>query len=126
VGGDALHVQRREFPLQLRRHREVEVRPLAGRAMADDRPGLARIVIAVVAEEHDAPAELGLEPAGSWGLGGQGAPREQAAGLLPERDDRLGGHRAVDSSSGARGPSIGWSSALNTMQAAQPIRLYQR
>jgi hypothetical protein len=49
--------------------------------------GLARVVVAVVAEEDDLPAELRLEAPGGEDLGGEEAPREEPAGLLAEADE---------------------------------------
>ena len=103
VRGDALRVERRELPLELAGDREVQLRRLAGLAMAQDRPRLARIVVAVVAEEDDSPADLRLQPPGGLDLGDEEPPREKAAGLLAESDDRLRAHAARPTSlAGAR------------------------
>src|SRR5437867_10638930 len=56
--------------------------------MAQDRACLAWIVVAVVAEVHDAPADLRLQASRGPDLGHEEAPREESAGLLAERDDR--------------------------------------
>src|SRR5262245_2234215 len=93
--------------------------------MAQDGPRLARIVIAVVAEEHDASAELFLEPPRREDLGGEEPPREEAARLLAERDDDVA-HAARPTWLGVRGPRTACRARLATMQMAQPITLYQR
>src|SRR5207302_4613895 len=89
VGGDALGVERGELALEFADDGEVQVRRLARRAMAQDRACLAWIVVAVVAEVHDAPADLRLQASRGADLGHEEPPREEAAGLLAERDDRL-------------------------------------
>ena len=88
AGGDALEEQRRELALDLVVEGEIEPDRLAGLAVAQDGLGLARIVVAVVAEEDDLAADLGLEPPGRLDLGDEEAPREKPAGLLAEADDR--------------------------------------
>src|SRR5262249_7893397 len=123
IGGDALGVERRELALELAGDDEVEVRRLAGGAMAQDRARLARVVVAVVAEIHDAAADLGLQRPRGPDLGHEEAPREEAAGLLAERDDRP--------IHWARPPArrcgrIACRVTLSTMHAAQPMMLYQR
>src|SRR5438132_13013886 len=57
--------------------------------MAQDRACLARVVVAVVAEIHDAPADLRLQASRGADLGHEEPPREEPAGLLAERDDWL-------------------------------------
>src|SRR5438445_9716413 len=57
--------------------------------MAQGRACLARIVVAVVAEVYDPPADLRLQASRGPDLGHEEPPREEAAGLLAERDDRL-------------------------------------
>src|SRR5258705_2910466 len=126
VGGDPLGVEGGELALELADHREVQVRGLARRAMAEDRARLAWIVVAVVAEEHDAPAELGLQASSGPDLGHEEPAWEEAAGLLAERDHRLRAHPARPSSARARGGGTAWSATLNAMQAEHPMRLYQR
>src|SRR5262249_56167450 len=59
---DALGVERGELALELARHREVQMRELAGGAMAEERARLARIVIAVMAEIDDTAPDLLLQP----------------------------------------------------------------
>src|SRR5258706_1072632 len=126
VGGDPLGVEGGELALELADHREVQVRGLARRAMAQERARLAWIVVAVVAEVYDAPAELGLQASSGPDLGHEEPAREEAAGLLAERDHRLRAHPARPSSARARGGRTAWGATLNAMQAADPMRLYQR
>src|SRR5712691_4213264 len=126
IGRDALGVERRELALELAGDREVEMRGPTGRTMAQDGACLAWIVVAVVAEVHDAPADLRLQAPRGPDLGHEEPPREEAAGLLAERDDRLRAHPARPSSARARGGRTACSATLNAMHAAQPMRLYQR
>jgi len=126
VGRDALRVERGEFSLKLARDREVERGGRAGRAMTQDRSRLARVVVAVVTEVHDAPAHLLAQAPGGQHLGDQEAPREEPAGLLAKSNDRLDAHAARPGSAGAGGLKTVCSSILKAMHAAQPIRLYQR
>src|SRR2546422_9775662 len=60
--------------------------------MAQGRACLARIVVAIMAEVHDAPADLRLQASRGPDLGHEEPPREEAAGLLAERDDRRSAH----------------------------------
>ena len=83
-------------------------------------------MVAVVAEEDDAPAHLCLEPPRRPDLGHEEAPREEAARLLAEGDDGLRAHAARVTSRGVGGPSTASSDRLATMQMAHPITLYQR
>ena len=101
VGADALEVQRRELPLHLVVEGEVELERLARLAVAQGGAGLAEVVVAVVAEEDDLAADLGLEPPRRGDLGVEVAPGEEAAGLLAEADDRGGVAVAV---MGSRAP----------------------
>src|SRR5262249_58223813 len=126
VGGDGLGVERGEVALQLVDDREVEVRRLVCRSMAQDRAGLPGIVVAVVAEINDAAADLGLQPPRGPDLRHQETPREEPAGLLAERDDRLDTHLARTSSARARGGKIACIATLKATHAAQPMMLYQR
>src|SRR5437660_9351445 len=57
--------------------------------MAQGRACLARIVVAIMAEVYDPPADLRLQASRGPDLGHEEPPREEAAGLLAERDDRL-------------------------------------
>ena len=96
--------------------------------MAQGRPGLAEVVVAVVTEEDDLAADLRLEPPRRGDLGVEVPPGEKAARLLAEADDG-GGHvmgSSVASAGDRPGPSAAWSARLKPMHAAQPIRLYQR
>src|SRR6185312_7955020 len=88
VGGDTLGVEGRELALEFADDGEVQVGELTRRAMAQDRACLARIVVAVVAEIHDTAADLRLQASRGPDLGHEEPPREEAAGLLAERDDR--------------------------------------
>ena len=80
--------------------------------MAQRRAGLAEVVVAVVAEEDDLAADLGLEPPGRDDLGVEVAPGEEAAWLLAEADD---GRCAVMRSwvralrAAVPGPSAAWT-----------------
>ena len=84
---DALEVQRRELALELVGEGEVELDRLARLAVAQDRAGLAEVVVAVVAEEDDLAADLRLQPPRRLDLGDEEPPREEAARLLAEADD---------------------------------------
>jgi hypothetical protein len=55
--------------------------------MTKDGLGFARVVVAVVAEEDDLPANLGLEAAGGADFGDEKALRKESAGLLAEAND---------------------------------------
>src|SRR5437870_9260629 len=63
--------------------------------MAQGRACLARIVVAIMAEVYDPPAKLRLQASRGPDLGHEEPPREEAAGLLAERDDRLRAHPAT-------------------------------
>src|SRR5439155_24576389 len=89
VGGDALGVERGELALEFADDGEVQVRGLARRAVAQDRACLARVVVAVMAEIYDAPADLRLQASRGADLGHEEPSREEPAGLLAERDDWL-------------------------------------
>src|SRR5204863_9287053 len=123
---DALGIERRELPLHLARDGEVEVGEVAARPMAQDRACLARVVVAVVAEEYDAPAELGLQPPRRPDLGDEEAAREEPTRLLPERDDGGVAHAARPSAAPGGDGSTACSRRLNATHATQPMRLYQR
>src|SRR5262249_26244457 len=109
VRSDPLDVERRELPLNLATDRKVERRGLLGSASAEDRPRLARVMVAVVAEEHDAPAQFRLEAPRRLDLRDQEAPREEATGLLAKGDDRLRAHALPATSATAREPRTAWS-----------------
>ena len=131
VGADSLEIQRRELPLHLVVEGEIELERLARLAVPQGRAGFAEVVVAVVAEEHDLAADLGLEPPRRGDLGVEVAPGEEAAWLLAEADDRAlcvdRGHGfALASAGGGPGPSTAWIARLKPTHAAQPIRLYQR
>src|SRR5262249_46189306 len=126
LGGDPLQVKRRELSLNLAADREIERRRLLGSTSTEDRPRLARVMVAVVAEEHDAPAQFRLEAPCRLDLRDQEAPRKEATGLLAKSDDRLRAHALPATSATASGLRTAWSSTLNAMQAAHPMRLYQR
>src|SRR5439155_12280096 len=125
VGGDALGVERGELALEFADDGEVQVRGLAGRAVAQDRTCLARVVVAVMAEIYDAPADLRLQASRGADLGHEEPSREEPAGLLAERDDGLSTHPAGPSAC-ARGGRTACRATLKAMHAAQPMRLYQR
>ena len=122
---DPLEVERRELALDLVLEGEVERAGLPGLAVPQRGLRLPRVVVAVVAEEDDLAAELGLEPAGREDLGRKEPPREEPARLLAEADDRA---RLMPwpAPRPAPGPIAAWRTRLNAMQAAQPMTLYQR
>src|ERR1041384_3437235 len=126
AGGDALDVERGKLSLHLADDGEVQRGGLIRRAMAQDRASLTRIVIAVVEEIYDAPADLSLQAPCGPHLGHEKAPREEAAGLLTERDNRFRAHTARPSSARRRGGRTAGRSTLRPIHAAQPMRLYQR
>src|SRR5438132_12201101 len=94
--------------------------------MAQGRACLARIVVAIMAEVYDPPADLRLQASRGPDLGHEEPPREEAAGLLAERDDRLRAHPARPSSMRARGGRTACIATLDAEHAAHPTRLYQR
>jgi hypothetical protein len=93
VAGNAFEVKRREFSLEPVFESEVELRRLAGLAMAEKRLGFARIMVAVVAEENNFAAHLPLQPAGRLDFRKQESSREKSARLLAETNDWRGGRR---------------------------------
>ena len=95
AGRNAFEKLRREFSLQFVFKSKVEVRRLVGFAMAQDRFGFARIVIAVVAEENDLAADFRLQPPGRLDFGDEKAFREKPARLLAETNDGCGSHPRV-------------------------------
>ena len=96
--------------------------------MAQDGLGFARVVVAVVAEEDDFAAEFRLQSPGRLDFGDQEPFREKPARLLAETDDRrgshdLGGAGVVRLPGAQQRPG---EPALNSTQAAHPMKLYQR
>ena len=84
-------------------------------------------MVAVVAEEDDFAAELRLQAPGRLDFGHQEPFREKPARLLAETNDWRGGHDfAGVGAVRSPGPRNVWRTALNSTQAAHPIRLYQR
>jgi hypothetical protein len=71
---------------------EVQLNGFPGLAMVKRRARLARVMIAVVIEENNFPADLGLKPAGSLDLGDKVASRKEAARLLAKTDHGSGTH----------------------------------
>src|SRR2546427_9304683 len=124
VGGDALGVEWGELALEFADDGEVQVRGLGRGAMAQDGACLAWIVVAVVAEVHDTAADFRLQASRGADLGHEKPPREEAAGLLAERDDWLRTHPAR--SARARGGRSACRATLKPVHAAHPRRLYQR
>ena len=102
--------------------------------MAQQRPGFARVVVAVVIEKNDLAADLLLKFPRGLDLGEEESSREESARLLAEADDRGGrgggrggGHDAGDPSSGrGRAPARSCNTTLSITHARQPITLYQR
>ena len=122
-----LRIQRREFPLELVLEGEIELRRLAGLAMAQDGLRFARVVVAVVIEEDDFAADFRLQPAGGQDFGEEKPLREEPARLLAETDDRRGAHGGtLRRRRCGRAEQRLAAATLNSTQAAQPIRLYQR
>src|SRR5262249_51725559 len=124
--GDALGVERGELALELARHREVQARELAAGAVAQEGARLARVVVAVMTEIDDAAPTPRRQPPRRRDLGHENPPRKEAAGLLAERDDGLSAHVLPLPATGARDGRIACRARLSPMQAAQPMRLYQR
>ncbi len=80
-------------------------------------------------EEDDLAAEFLLKAARSGEFRVKETPRKNPAGLLAEGDDRSGHQEAslcCAASPGATRGSSACRSALNSMHAAQPMKLYQR
>ncbi len=125
--GNVFEVKRGKFTLDSIFEREVELGRFAGLAMAEERLGFARIMVAVVAEENNFAAHLPLQPAGRLSFRKQEPSREKSARLLAEANDRRGGHDLDGAGADPGfGPSTAWMSRLSSTQAAQPRRLYQR
>jgi len=125
--GNVFEVKRGEFPLEPVFEGEVELRRLAGLAMAEEGLGFARIMIAVVVEKNNFTADLRLQPAGGLDFRSQEPFREKPARLLAETNDGRGGHDLGGAGAiRSPGPSHTWRTALNSTQAAHPTRLYQR
>ena len=125
TGRNALEVQRRKFPLQLvlkgEIHRERHIRL----AMAQRSLGFPRIVVAVVAEEHDLTADLRLEFPCRDEFRIQKPPRKKTARLLTETDDRAAHGSDTDEGLTSRGMTA-CRPRLNSTHAAQPMGLSQR
>src|SRR4029079_5749441 len=121
---NALYVERRELSLKLCDNREVELFGFTGRATPQDGLCLARVVVAVMAKEHDASAHLRLQPALGSNLGNEKMSGEEPAGLLAKSNDRLDAHAARPGSAGAQGPKTVCSSTPKGMQAPQTIDMY--
>ena len=124
---NALEVERRELALELVLEREIELDRLAGLAVAQGGPGLAEVVVAVVAEEDDLAADLGLQPPGRRILATRKRRGKNPHGCWPKQMTGLAVMASARASARAGpGPSAAWSTRLNSTQAAQPITLYQR
>ena len=107
AGGHALQEERREFALQLVLEGEIEPARRAGLAVAQDGLRLARIVVAVVAEEDDLAAELRLQPPRGPDLGEEEPAGKEAARLLAETDD--GAHDNAETGAAVpRAPMTAW------------------
>src|SRR5579871_6607605 len=96
VGEDALEIERRVFALEFVFLSEIDFESFAIFAVAQDGFGFAGVVIAVVVEEDDFSADLGLEFAGGLDLGVEESFGKDSAGLLAEADDGGGGHEACE------------------------------
>src|SRR5258708_24165546 len=77
--------------------------------MPEEGFGFARVVIAVVIEEDDLAADLGLQAARGADFGDQKTPRKDPARLLTEADDRCLVHRT-----GERSETVPSSGCCNT------------
>jgi hypothetical protein len=121
--GDSLEIEGGEFSLELVFESEVEFEWVVRFSMAKDGFGFARVMVAVVVEEDDFAADFGLQAAGGLDFGEEEAPGKESAGLLAETDDGGGCHTVGAACSL---PIMVWMAALNNMQAAQPMKLYQR
>ena len=122
-GRDFFCVQRGELALNFILKREIEGQRRIRLAVAERGLGFVRIVIAVMVEEHHLAPDLRLEFPGGGELGEEKAPRKKSAGLLAEADKGGGVHaRAAAVGVGRRNSKP----RLKSMQAAQPMRLYQR
>lgn len=124
---DAFEMQRRKFPLKTVGESEIQLRGFPGFAMAQECPGLARIVVAVVVEEDDLAADFFLESACGVNFSGEKSFREKSTWLLAEAND--GGWTHGTDNTGAAssvGPRAVWIIRLNSTQMAHPIKLYQR
>ena len=68
-----------------------------------------------------------LKPAGGLDFRKEKSFGKYPAGLLAETDDGRCAHDVAKAGAGGFvGPNAAWMSKLNTTQAAQPIKLYQR
>jgi len=81
-------VERRELALDFVDIAEVESETLVGPAVSEGCLCLTWVVVAVVIKKDDLSADFGLEFSRSGEFSVEKAPRKEAAGLLPEADDR--------------------------------------
>src|ERR1035437_445955 len=125
--GNVFEVKRGKFPLNPVFKGEVELGRFIGLAMAQNGLRFTRVMVAVVAKKDDFAAGLRLQAPGRLAFCKKETSREQPARLLAETNDWRGGHD-LDGAGAIRspGPSNAWRTALNSTQAAHPIRLYQR
>ena len=96
---------------------------MAGPRIAQEGLRLPRVVVAVMEEEDNFPANLGLQAPGRPKLRYEEPLRKEPARLLAE-----GNHGEVHAclSSRVPNPMPAWIARLRPTQAAQPIRLYHR
>ncbi len=83
----ALQVKRRVKPLQLVREIEIEIHFATAGPLIQGGDRLTRIVIAVVIEEYDLPADFALQSSRRLDFRKQKTLRKNSAGLLPETND---------------------------------------
>src|SRR5262249_3255734 len=95
-------------------------------AVARYRRGRAAAVAAVAAELPPPPPAPVLQASRRSDLRHQEATREEAAGLLAERDDRLPAHTGRPSWARRRGGKTACRTTLNATHAQQPMMLDQR
>jgi len=85
AGGDAFGEERGELALPLVFISEIKAQRFAGFAVSQEGGGLAWIVVAVVIEEDDLSAQLGLETAGGLDFGEKETARENPQGCWPKQ-----------------------------------------
>src|SRR5690606_17630126 len=127
---DSFQVEWRVLPLKLVCEGEVQPLQLAGLAVPESGLRFARVVVAVVIEEHDLAAQFALQSPRSLELREKKSPREKAAWLLPKTNDGCSRctHTAAESAGAGdeSPPNKAWTNRLRITHVPQPIRLNQR